>query len=165
MIWWLTVGSFLLAITFMWSDRQIPGDLNSSNSRYFPLCPSWSISIVLKKFEVSTLIFCVLIRPRQHFVCFRIFAAPVVWSRLISIVQSFLKAPSSSSRHTVRPGSFFSETLVGMRTLHPCVLPLLFQSLDYFWKPLPRVISCDSAHAHRSGPFVFKTPLTAIVHL
>ena len=56
------------------------GDLNSSNSKYFPLCPPWSISNVLLFFEVSTSIFCVLIRQRQslHFPCFRIFAAPVV---------------------------------------------------------------------------------------
>ena len=67
-------------------------------------------------FSKCTSIFCVLIRPRQslHTVCFRIFAAPVVWSileiavlrppRVVSIVQSFLKA-SSSSR--VRSSSSF----------------------------------------------------------
>ena len=80
------------------------GDLNSSNSRYFPLCPLWSISIVLFKlfFEGSISVFCVLIRPSQslHAVCFWIFAAPVVWSilwiavlrppLLLSIVQSSL---------------------------------------------------------------------------
>ena len=56
------------------------GDLNSSNSKYFPLCPPWSISIVLLFFEVSTSIFCVLVWQRQslHAVCFRIFAAPVI---------------------------------------------------------------------------------------
>ena len=37
------------------------GDLNSSNSNYFPLCPPLSISIALLFFQVSTSIFCVLI--------------------------------------------------------------------------------------------------------
>ena len=91
------------------------GDLNSSNSKYFPLCPPWSISVALLLFEASTSIFCVLIRPLHslHTVCFRIFAVPVVWSilatavlrppRLVSIVQSFLKASSSISRVRIRP--------------------------------------------------------------
>ena len=79
-----TIGSFLQAITFMWSYDKSQGDLNSSNSKYFPLFPQWSISNVLLFFEVSISIFCVLIRQCQslHFVCFRIFAAPVVWSIL-----------------------------------------------------------------------------------
>ena len=38
------------------------GDLNSSNSKYSPLCPPWSISVALLLFEASTSIFCVLIR-------------------------------------------------------------------------------------------------------
>ena len=53
------------------------GDLNSPNSKYCLVCPPWSISIVLLFFEVSTSIFCVLIRQRQslYFVCFRIFGS------------------------------------------------------------------------------------------
>ena len=105
------------------------GDLNSSNCKYFTLCPPWLISVALLLLEASTLIFCVLFRQCQslHTVCFQIFAAPVVWSilriavlrpqapLLVSIVQSFLKASSSSSRVRIRPlrsGSFVFETLV-----------------------------------------------------
>ena len=83
-------------------------DLNSSNSNYFPLCPPWLIS-------VSKLIFSVLIWPLQsfHTVCFQILAAPVVWSlldiavlrppSLVSIILSFFKASSSSSRVWIQP--------------------------------------------------------------
>ena len=42
-------------------DKSL-GDTNSPNSKYFPLCPPWSISVALLLFEVSTTIFCVLIR-------------------------------------------------------------------------------------------------------
>ena len=80
------------------------------------LCaPPWSISNARLFFEVSTSIFCALIWPRQsfHTICFRICTSPVMWSileiavlrppQLVSIVQSFLKASSSSSRVRVRP--------------------------------------------------------------
>ena len=57
------------------------GDLNS-NSKYFPFCPPWSISVALLLFEASTSIFCVLIRQLHslhcHTICFRFFAVPVV---------------------------------------------------------------------------------------
>ena len=43
----LTVGSFLPAITFMWSDRQIPAWPQFVYRKYFPLCPPWFFSIAL----------------------------------------------------------------------------------------------------------------------
>ena len=91
------------------------GDIDSPNSKYSPFCPRWSISVALLLFEVSTSIFCVQIRPLHslHTVCFRIFAVPVVRSilatavlrppRLVSIVQSSLKASFSISRARIRP--------------------------------------------------------------
>ena len=125
------------------------GDIDSPNSKYFPLCPPWSISVALLLFEASTSIFCVLIRPLHslHTLCFRIFAAPVVWSilviavlsppRLVSIVQSFLKVSSSSSRVRILP--LRSLSFICFRNF-----PCLFQSLDYFWKPPSPVISAPS---------------------
>ena len=98
---------------FYWQSRSCEvidkskGDFNSFNCNYFPLC---SPPIARLFFEVYTSIFCVLIWQRQshHTVWFRIFVAPLVRSileiavlhptRLVSIVRSFLKASSSSSR-------------------------------------------------------------------
>ena len=41
------------------------GDLNSSSSYYFPLCPPWWISIAWLFFEVSVSIFCELIQSHS----------------------------------------------------------------------------------------------------
>ena len=117
----LAVGSFLPAITFMWSEWQIPGWLwwpQFFQQQLFssvPVCPPWQILITLFSwfFKISISFFCVLIWPHQsfHTVCFWIFAAPVIWSileivvmfphQLVSIVQSFFKASSSSSQADV----------------------------------------------------------------
>ena len=82
----------LLLAVFYWQSLyceievidNCQGDFNSSNSKYCPLCPPWSISVALLFFEGCNSIFCVQIRPRQslHTVYFWIFAAPVVWSTL-----------------------------------------------------------------------------------
>ena len=80
----LTVGSFPPAITFMWSDRQIRGWPQFFLQQLFLSVPSqFDINCVII-FKVSTLIFCVLIWPRQslHTACFRIFVALVIWSIL-----------------------------------------------------------------------------------
>ena len=68
----LTVGSFLPAITFMWSDWKIPGWPQFFQQQVFPSVPSlvnFNCSII---FEVSTSISSVLIWPLQalHNVCF-----------------------------------------------------------------------------------------------
>ena len=148
----LTIGSFLPATTFMWSDWQIPGDLSSSNSNCFPLCIPWSISNAQSFFQVSTLIFCVLIWQHQtfHTICFRIFTSPVMWSilefavlrppQLISIVQSFSNPPPRVLVcvfcHSNHSGPLFSKLRSGCIRFNlknsSSALPCLFQSLDYF---------------------------------
>ena len=82
------------------------GDLNSSNSKYFPLCPPSSISIALLLFEVSTSILCVLISqsPSLNPICFRSFAAPVAWFCLeIAVLQCTLPSWFQSSNHFSKP--------------------------------------------------------------
>ena len=78
---------------------------------------SISIALYFSKFPLAPLFFCVLMWPRQslHTCCFWIFVAsvPVMWSimeiavlcppMLVSIVQSFLKASSSSSCVRILP--------------------------------------------------------------
>ena len=133
----LTVGSFLPAITQRPSCEVIDksqGDLNSSSSNFFTLCPAWSISIVLLFFEVSISILCVLTWQSRsfHTVRFLIFKAPIVWSILeIAVLRSGallrwfqlsnnFSTPSlwflvCKSGHSDRSGPFDFETLVGMR--------------------------------------------------
>ena len=106
----LTSGSFLLAITFMWSDLKIPGWPQFFQQELFPSEPSlvdFNRAIIFRSFHVDFLN-ANLAMPIISCLYFQIFAAPVVWSileiavqrppRLVSIVQSFLNAFSSSSR-------------------------------------------------------------------
>ena len=126
------------------------GDLNSSNSKYFPFYPPWSISVALS----STSIFCVLIRPLHslHTLCFQFSLRPSYdpsWYLLSCALPSWFQLSNHFSKplppflvcesgHSVRSGSFVFETLVSTRTLRvhlknsSCALPCLFQSLDYF---------------------------------
>ena len=101
----VNVGNSLPTITFMWIDRQVPGWPRFYQQQLFPSVPS-----LVESF---------------HSVCFRIFAAPVMWStlktavlrppRLFSIVHSFLKASSSSSR--VRIWSLRSLRTISFRNI------------------------------------------------
>ena len=151
-----------------WLTNPRPqGDLNSSNSKYFPLCPSWSISVAQLLFKASSLIFCVLIRQCQslHTVCFWIFTVPVIWSILgiavlhpplmVSIVQSFLKASLSRSSVQILPLLWLKIVWFWNFSQHvhapPLKTPLAPSPacfnlrLYYFWKPPPPVILCKSA--------------------
>ena len=96
------------------------GDLNSSNSNYFPLCPPWWISIarLFLDSEVSTSIFCVLIWPRLSF-------------------------------HTVFFKSSLRPSYDPSWKLQCCALPGLFQSSNRFSKPPPRVLVSESGHSNR----------------
>ena len=80
------------------------GDLNSSNSKYFPLCPPWSISVALLLFEVSTSIFCVQIRPLHslHTVVFEFLLFPSYdpyWQLLSCALPGWFQ----SSNHFSKP--------------------------------------------------------------
>ena len=113
----LNIGSFLPAITFMWSDRQIPRWPQFFQQPLFPSVPSlvdFNRAIIsrLGSFHIDFL--CAhLATPVLSYRFFQIFVAPVVWSILeiavlrppwfVSIVQSFFKASSSSSRVRIRP--------------------------------------------------------------
>ena len=128
------------------------GDINSPNSKYFPLCPPWSISVALLLFEVSTSIFCVQIRPLHslHTVVFEFLLFPSYdpyWQLLSCALPGWFQSSNHFSKplppflvcesgHSVRSGSFFFETLVSTRTLHlkksSCALPCLFQSVELF---------------------------------
>ena len=82
----------------------LQGDINSSNSKYSPLCPPWSISVALLLFEASTSIFCVLIRLLHslHTVCFRIFECQSYdpsWELLSCTLPSWFQ----SSNHFSKP--------------------------------------------------------------
>ena len=65
---WLSTVINLPLVVFNWESLSCEviyksqGDLNSSNSKYFPLRPPWSISVARLFFEVSISIFCVLIK-------------------------------------------------------------------------------------------------------
>ena len=105
----LNIGSFLPAITFMWSDRQIPRWPQFFQQPLFPSVPSlvdFNRAIIsrLGSFHIDFL--CAhLATPVLSYRFFQIFVAPVVWSILeiavlrppwfVSIVQSFFKASSS----------------------------------------------------------------------
>ena len=74
----LTFGSFLKAITFMWSNPLITGW-----PQFFPLGPPWPISlnwaIIFRSFHLDFL--CAnLAMPIISHSFFRIFAEPVIWS-------------------------------------------------------------------------------------
>ena len=153
------------------------GDLSYSNSKYFPLCRGCALAgrfqLSYYFFEVSTSIFCVLIRLQQllHFICFQDFSVSLGSAVLRPPIISQSPLLSSSCvqiwpLHSLRVVCFRNFSTNQHAPLQPpllMILPCLFQSLDYFLKPLPGVISCKSTHANRSKPFVFETPLTAIV--
>ena len=124
-------SSFLQAITFMRSDPQIIAWPKVFQQQSFPSVPSQRVPGRFQSrnyfFEVPTLIFYVLIWTCQslYTICFRIFAAPVVWSILENAV---LRLPSwlQTSNYCSKPP--------------PRVVVCE-----------PQVISCKSAHANRSG--------------
>ena len=193
-VYQLIVSSSLPAITFMESDQQIPGWLHFFQQQSFPSVPSLQVPSQFQLhyyFEASTSIVYVLFRPQCHSattliisycwfwnLCYASqmispgncnpapfqvgFNSPIIFqslllefscvnpATLISQDQWFLKLWSARARSTLENSS--------------CFLPCLFQSLDCFWKPPPRVILCKFVHANLSGQFFFKTPLTHCHH-
>ena len=105
----LIIGNFLQAITFMSINEQIPEQPHFFQQQLFSSVPSlvnFKCPIIFRSFHLNFLCANLAAVP-QHQSKIPIFAAPVIWSildiavlcppQLVSIVQSFLKAPPSSS--------------------------------------------------------------------
>ena len=107
----LTICSFIPAITLYEVINKSQGDLNSSNSNYFPLCLPLSISIAL-----LLSIFCVLVWPRQSLHTFCALAGWCKSSNHFSMPPP--RVLVCESGHSDRSESFVFETLVSTRTLH-----------------------------------------------
>ena len=112
----LTIGSFLTAITFMWSDRQIPGWPQFFQQQIFPSVPSmvdFKIAIIFRRFYLDFL--CAYLAAAiisyhlfSNFRCARHIihpenCSPAPYSAGLNCPIIFLKASSSSSRVRIWP--------------------------------------------------------------
>ena len=131
------------------------GDLNSSDSKYFPLCPPWSISVALLFFEVSTSIFCVPIRQRQYFIPFVFeFSLRLSYDPSCELQSYALPLPITSPPSPLLPACRGSAAAGGtgatVWSRARVRVSGWFQSPNHFSKPPLR----EYGHSVRSGSFV-----------
>ena len=124
----LTVGSFLPAITYMWSDRQIKGDLNSSNSNNFPPCPALPSQVDFNR--------AIIFRCFQFdFLCANL-ATPITSYRLFSNLRCAGHMIHSGNCSPVPSPVGFNRTVISQSLLFEfsCVNPatLIAQDLRLF---------------------------------
>ena len=159
----------------MWNDRQIPGWPQFHQQWLLPSMPSlvdFKCAIIFRSFHLDFL----CANLAVPIISYRLFSnlrcsrhmihpgncspAPSSVSFNCPFVQSFLKASSSSFRLQIRPlwplRTIFFQNF-SRHAYAPPLKTLLAPSPDcfnysiIFWKPPPRAISCQSAHANRSG--------------